>query len=70
LNTIPKSFEKLDRSLKAIKDAQKIEKITRGIHHIKAFDCGLTNIEVTTQFANLIDLNINNNRQIKSLKGL
>lgn len=44
--------------------------MTRGVQIIRARACGLQDIYVVKHFPNLIELNISNNHELRTLRGL
>ena len=70
LNNIPTALQRIKETLSSIDDPSKIERITRGVHNLKAMKCSLLNIDIISRFTHLTDLNISDNRELKSLKGI
>jgi broad-specificity NMP kinase len=71
MNLIKEAFRKLEEVLINLKNRGTLTpKFLRAVENIKAYKCQLVNIEIVENFPNLIEINISDNREIKSLKGL
>ena len=69
-NYMPQSLDILERQVKKIKQKNKIWKIKNNVQAIEAFQCQLTSIRVVNMLSKLQDLNVGENPQLKSLRGV
>lgn len=69
MNNTPKAFEIVE-SVLSESDPHKRVKVCSSIKGIEADNCSLQSIEVVIRFANIYELNVSNNVDITSLKGI
>jgi Leucine-rich repeat (LRR) protein len=64
------ALERVDKALSTVDDPPKYERMVRGVQTIRARGCEIKSIEVVRSFFNLLELNISNNKELQSLRGL
>jgi len=70
LNYFPKILDKVEKFIVQMPEANIARKVRNNIQSIEMFHCSLDNIYPMGKFKNLTDLNIGDNLEIKSLKGI
>lgn len=71
MNLIKDAFRKLQEVLDSLDHRGTLKpNFLKAVENIKAYRCNIESLDIITKFPNLLEINISDNPEIKSLRGI